>query len=102
MKKMTTFIAVMFLVFVAAHASQAAVIWGQVNVNTASYNELLKVPYINGEIAHYIIEFRNANGPFKSVDDLLKVEGVNKKTLKEMRRYIVLEGKTTIERLEGL
>ena len=97
MKKMTTFIAVLLLVFVAVHAAHAAIYIGQININTAGFKELVKVPYVNGEIANNIIEYRNSAGPFKTVEDLLKVEGINKKSLKVMKPYIILEGKTTIE-----
>ncbi len=99
MSKCRTLFTLFLMVFVAGSMVYGAVYYGQVNLNTATYEELVLLPYANGEIANNIIEFRNNNGPFSSIDDLLKVEGITKKALKEMRTYLKLEGKTDIQRI---
>jgi competence protein ComEA len=99
MKEIKTIFALMLLVFVMGNAAYAVTL-GQVNVNTASFNELTMVPYVNGEIAMNIIDFRHANGPFKTVDDLLKVEGIDKKVLKGMKPYLKFEGESNIQILQ--
>ena len=61
-----------------------------VNVNTATKQELRSVPGIGPELAERIIKKR----PFKRVDGLLRVDGIGKKSLKKMRPYLRVEGKT--------
>lgn len=47
-----------------------------VNINTAGESELDGLPGIGQAIAQRIVEYRSANGPFKSVDDLRNVKGI--------------------------
>ena len=57
-----------------------------VNINTADAEALAEA--INGvglKRAEAIIEYRNQNGPFKSVDELVQVQGVGEKSLEKSR-----------------
>ena len=56
-----------------------------VNINTASKKELDALPGIGEVLAQRIIEYRSANGPFRSVDDLTKVKGIGAKTLEKLK-----------------
>ena len=58
-----------------------------VNINSASARDLDALPGIGEVLAQRIIEYRNANGPFKSVDDLIKVKGIGEKTLAKIKPY---------------
>lgn len=48
----------------------------KVNINSAGRAELMTVPGIGEVTADSIIAYRTANGPFKSIDELLKVDGI--------------------------
>jgi len=67
---------------------------GTINVNTATAEELHMLRGITDAIAQNIIEFRNANGPFTSLDDLNKVKGMNRTRLIEVKPYLKLQGDT--------
>ena len=56
-----------------------------VDVNTAGVEELMTVPGIGASLAQRIVEFREKNGPYASVEDLLKVQGIGEKSLARFR-----------------
>ena len=58
-----------------------------VNINSASARDLDALPGIGEVLAQRIIDYRNANGPFQSVDDLIKVKGIGEKTLAKIKPY---------------
>lgn len=61
---------------------------GQVNINTATSDELQTLPRVGPATAAKIIEYRTANGPFTSVDQLLDVPGIGERTLANFRDQI--------------
>lgn len=61
-----------------------------VDINTASATELESVPGIGKSLAQRILTFREKNGAFGSVDDLLKVQGIGEKSLEHLRPYLVV------------
>lgn len=67
-----------------------------VNVNTASQAELEVLNGIGPAKAKAILDYRQKNGPFKSVDDLKKVNGIGDKTLESIRKDVSLSGATTL------
>jgi len=68
--------------------------YGSINVNTAKAENLHMIDGITDSIAQNIIEFRNANGPFDSLNELLKVKGMNRTRLNEIRRHLKIRGNT--------
>lgn len=63
---------------------------GLVNINTASASELETLPGVGEVIAQRIIDYRDANGPFTSVDQLLDVSGIGDATLADMRGQVTV------------
>jgi competence protein ComEA len=64
---------------------------GKVNINTADEAALVALKGIGKGKAKAIIEYRQKNGPFKSVDDLTKVKGIGNKTLAHLREQLTVE-----------
>jgi competence protein ComEA len=63
---------------------------GLVNINSASATELETLSGIGEVLAATIVEYRDQNGPFASVDDLLDVSGIGPATLEEIRDQVTV------------
>lgn len=59
-----------------------------VDVNAASEQDLVRVPGIGQSLARRIVQFRDKNGPYQRVEDLLKVQGIGEKSLQKLRPYL--------------
>ncbi|MDB5801987.1 MAG: topoisomerase [Rhodocyclales bacterium] len=66
-----------------------------VNINTATEQELDSLPGVGPAKAKAIVEYRKANGNFKSVDDLKNVKGIGDKTFADLKSQIAVSGATT-------
>jgi len=70
---------------------------GVVNINTASAEQLQLLPRVGPALAERIIEFRESNGPFQRVEELVAVRGIGEKSLAKLRPYVVTKGETTLK-----
>ena len=62
---------------------------GLLNINTASAAELESLPGIGPALSQRIVEDRQANGPFQSIEELDRVRGIGPALLEKLRPYIV-------------
>jgi len=62
----------------------------KININTASSEALQTLTGIGPAKAQAIIDYRNANGPFRSVEELTEVKGFGEKTLDKIRDEITV------------
>jgi len=65
---------------------------GKVNINTADQKALEALPGLGPAKAKAVIEHREKNGAFKSVDDLKNVSGVGEKTLEDLKDKVTVDG----------
>ncbi|HEM6220081.1 TPA: helix-hairpin-helix domain-containing protein [Streptococcus suis] len=63
----------------------------KVNLNTATEADLQTISGIGAKRAADIVAYREANGGFKSVDDLNNVSGIGDKTMESIRPYVTVE-----------
>ncbi|HFR3707947.1 TPA: helix-hairpin-helix domain-containing protein [Streptococcus suis] len=63
----------------------------KVNLNTATEADLQTISGIGAKRAADIIAYREANGGFKSVDDLNNVSGIGDKTMESIRPYVTVD-----------
>ena len=87
----------------ARHASEEAMMTGgnaetaerellpgeKLNINSADEAELTMLPGIGGALAAAIVEYRQENGDFAAVEDIMNVNG--KKRFENIRDYITIE-----------
>lgn len=61
------------------------------NLNTATIDDLDKIPGIGKIIAQRIIEYREKNNGFKNIGELKYVKGISDKKLEKIKKYIKVE-----------
>jgi competence protein ComEA len=61
-----------------------------VDINSASQQALESLPGIGPVLAQRIIAYREANGPFATVEDLQKVDGVGEDTFEKLRELVTV------------
>lgn len=70
---------------------QAESTGGTININTASQAELMNLPRIGPVIAKRIIEYREKQGPFRKMEDIMKVSGIGEATFAKLKDQIRVE-----------
>jgi len=73
-------------------ASTEAVTAFPININSASKEDLMKLPGIGEVLAQRILEYRASNGPFQSVTALMYVEGIGEQRVEELLDYATVGG----------
>lgn len=61
-----------------------------ININTASQKELTTLPGIGESKASKIISYREENGKFKSIEDIMNVSGIGEATFEKLKSYITV------------
>jgi competence protein ComEA len=74
-----------------AAASSTAV----VNLNTATQAQLETLPGVGAKAALRILEYRQKNGQFKKVEDLMNVKGIGEKSFLKLKPRLTVTGKTS-------
>ena len=65
-----------------------------INLNTASRDELMLIDGIGESTADKIIEYRERNGGFASVSQLIEINGIGEAKLEKFRSFLYVEGDT--------
>lgn len=59
-----------------------------VNLNTASEEDLIKIPGIGPKTAQKIIDFRRKKGQIRNLKELLEIPGIGEKTIEKIKNYV--------------
>ena len=73
-----------------ASASAKTALTGTLNINTASATELETLPGVGSKTAALIVEYRQKNGPFKKLEDLMNVRGIGEKNFLKLKPQLTL------------
>jgi competence protein ComEA len=73
-----------------------------VNLNTASATDLEGLPGIGAKTAARILEYRQKNGPFKKIEDLMNVRGVGEKNFLKLKPQLTIAPAKTDHDHSGL
>lgn len=63
---------------------------GKVNINTADISQLLTIPGIGQTRAEAVLAYRQENGNFQSIEDIMKVSGIKNGLFEKMKDYITV------------
>lgn len=61
---------------------------GLVNINKASKEQLMSLPGIGESRAEQIIQYRETNGPFQDIGDIMKISGIKEAAFAKIKEYI--------------
>ena len=65
-----------------------------VNLNTATQAQLESLPGLGAKVAERILEYREKNGKFKKVEDLMNVKGIGEKSFLKLKPLLTVAEKT--------
>lgn len=63
-----------------------------IDINTASAEELDQLPGIGAAIAQRIVDYRQTNGPFASIEEIMEVKGIGEATFADIQDSITVGG----------
>jgi competence protein ComEA len=73
---------------------------GPININTASAAELEALPGVGPKTAARIVEYRQKNGPFKKIEDVMNVRGLGEKNFLKLKAQLTVGAPKTAERAQ--
>jgi competence protein ComEA len=76
----------------AKTAKTVSTLAGPVNLNTATVAELDALPGVGKSTAQRIVEYRQKNGSFKKIEELMNVKGVGEKSFLKLKPLITVGG----------
>ncbi len=69
---------------------------GLVNINEADKGQLVRLPGVGEKLAGEIIGYRRKNGDYKTVEEIMSVNGIKEKRYRVISMYLAVSGKSTL------
>jgi competence protein ComEA len=63
----------------------------KIDINSASVQELQKLPQIGAAVAQRIVDYRAKHGKFAKIEEIMKVKGIGEKTFLKLKPLITVE-----------
>ncbi|TES91324.1 MAG: helix-hairpin-helix domain-containing protein [Candidatus Cloacimonadota bacterium] len=64
---------------------------GKININSAGFNELQRIPGIGPAYSKKIIEYRKKHKGFKNIAEIKRIKGIGEKKFEKMKNYITIK-----------
>ena len=80
--------------FVSGFIKSGVVFAAVVNINTANATELDSIPEVGPATAAKIITYRETNGLFAKIEDIMNVSGIKQATFDKMKDFITVESES--------
>jgi competence protein ComEA len=93
---LTVIVIMLAVAAVGMAAEDKEAVPGVVNINDATAEQLQLLPRIGPALSQRIVDFREANGPFSSPEELVAVKGIGERSLAGMQPYLTVAGETTL------
>ena len=61
---------------------------GRININSATLQQLTLLPGVGEVTAQKIIDYRTENGEFKTIEEIMNINGIGEKKFEQMKPYI--------------
>jgi competence ComEA-like helix-hairpin-helix protein len=81
-----------FLLSATSFAEEKKLKGKTVNINTGTVEQFIEVPLITRELAEKIVEYREENGDFQVIEELLQIDGFTRELLRKIKGFLLLEG----------
>src|SRR2546422_10327423 len=72
----------------SGRSTKKAALTGKINLNSATVQDLTKLPRIGEKVAQRIVDYRQKHGGFKKPEELMNVKGIGEKTFDKMREHL--------------
>lgn len=69
---------------------------GLVNINEADKGQLTRLPGVGEKLAGEIIGYRRKNGEYKTIEEIMSVNGIKEKRYRAISKYLAVSGKSTL------
>jgi competence ComEA-like helix-hairpin-helix protein len=89
---------VMLVLFVSLARAEKIRLEGVVNLNSATPDELRLIPGVGPARVRNILAYRRAH-PFRTVDELARIKGIGRKTIRHWRMHLAVGGPSTAQRV---
>ena len=63
---------------------------GKININTAAKSELMELPGVGEAKADQIIQYREAHGSFRQIEDIMSISGIKEGLFEKIKEYITV------------
>lgn len=90
MRKIKHLFAIITLLTIVVGFAISAGAVEQININTATKEELMQLEGVGSAYADAIIEYREANGPFENPEDIMEVKGIGESTYNKNKDRITV------------
>jgi len=65
----------------------------RIDINHATVEQLTQLSRIGNVVAQRIVDYREQNGPFQSVDEIIAVRGIGEKVFEQIKDHITVKEK---------